>query len=269
MLDIAGQFRDRIAHAPMEDAPFHHIVLDDVFPASLYASLLRARPAPEAFGGNQFGHIRLSADHDPLFGQLPADVESTWLDLNSAWTSVIGPALSARFAPLLNVKLRNSLSVTLPDTDLPAASAYEVSPLIMQRRKPGNVQAPHMDNAASLFTAIFYLADDSASSGDGLTLYSISRTEELTQAYLTKREIRSWHPSPEEFGFEPARFVEYRPNRMIAFLSSAHSIHSVSVNKTENRYSIQGQCPMPKQLGDVLFSGWHDVLAHTGRDIYA
>jgi len=256
-----------IEQTAMSADPFPHMVVDGIFEAELYAKLRAALPEPSAFGPGSFGHIRIGAEADELFSPMPEHLAATWQLTDDLWRGTIAPTLAKKFLPHLDRKLDLAIGTERPRDFECQPDAFQFTPLIMQRRYRGEVQTPHMDNATSLFTAIFYLCGEDADPRDGVVMYKARDQDRLVAEYQRRRQVRAWYPDADDYGLTRVSQLEYRANRMIAFFSSPISLHSVSIDHNEVRYSMQAQAPVPASVGDALFGEWGDD--HVGRSRYA
>ncbi|MFT3722109.1 MAG: hypothetical protein QM773_00875 [Hyphomonadaceae bacterium] len=241
----------RIADAPMEMEPFPHLVLDGVFEAEDYQRLRANLPSADAFGTGTYGHIKAAGEADPLFSPMPDHLAATWAEVDEVWRRDIAPALTSRFEPFLPYKLKLTFG-----EDMLCGAANIPTALMLHRRLAGDVQRPHMDNATSLFTCVFYLGPEDADARDGLVMYRVGKKEEFLEAYRARRDVRAWYPDPAAFAITDARRMSYGANRFVAFLSMPLSVHSVETLHNPVRYSMQAQALLAD--APTLYKNWID-----------
>src|SRR5216117_4336374 len=118
---------DSVRQAPADDAPFHHLQFDRIFPGDFYAQMLRAMPVADDYramsGKSKMGSSR--PDHKPtrtkidLFPEyirhLPPMKRQIWdaagralrsKELEKAFMERLAPGLERRFgADFANVKM--------------------------------------------------------------------------------------------------------------------------------------------------------------------
>jgi hypothetical protein len=255
-----------IEAASVTQAPFPHLVVDEVFPNAYYALLLRHLPSLSSLNiSNRFGMMKLDPSDASLRSQ-PRDTQRFWMRFDHEVKPVICRALLRRFFPLLDEKLRLIFddAANRCGTKNLRLDEFRVLRGIVQCRTTGDRMGAHFDKATSLFTYIFYFALDDSLRPYGTILYDVNEKDRLYAAYRATRNIRAWFPAPDEFGITPSKQLEFLPNRLVAFANLPHSLHGTATDAATPRYSMQSFCEMPPRLALTLFAGWNDSVSETG-----
>ncbi len=205
----AQHARCAVQQSVLELEPGPHVVIDDVLPQAAYDRLLAALPPPEFFVG---GGDQTKLDFR-LFGEAVAPTASRviWEAFETEIVEkVLMPALVERFTPVLESHYAQVLG---PDVAAEAARLpKKVNGRIMLRR-PGFRQAAHVDPKRSLITGILYLAKPGDKPEYGTHLYSVDRQ-------FNAPSMNTYYLEPDGLECTFAKLVEYRPNRILAFLNS-------------------------------------------------
>lgn len=238
--------------------PFPHVVVDEVFPDWYFERAQQFLIEPSYFpltGGDGFGFMRIE-DDDPHFSLLGIEQRSYWRHLDAIVKPALFEALSKRFAAHASTKLGLMLDGEVPNIDL---ANSEPTRGIIQCRTGKLAQPPRVDKATSLFTYFLQFSRGPSLEQFGEALYEVEHKDALISAYKERAEVRLWVPDIRQFGIQRSKTIEYRPNRLLAFINFPYSLHSVDGDATPGRISIQNYCELPQE-GQALFSNWTDAL---------
>ena len=219
----------RIVNHPVEVDPCHYLVIDDIFPADLYAQIVRMWPADSCFqkinttgrvsaGGYSARSVLMLSDHRRTDG-LPPEQREFW-GLMTRWMNSqdFAKALCQKFYDLLiqihgkDFFLRNFA----PRPQLVIDDGYYDLP-------------PHTDEEHRVMGLLFYCPADEAISDQGTSLYRLKPESRI---------VAGEHPSEKilpRSEFDLVKTVEFRPNRLFLFVRSPVSYHGVEPTQTDGR----------------------------------
>ena len=166
---------DSVQRAPADDAPFHHLQFDRIFPDDFYAQMLEAMPVAEDYramsGKSKVGSSR--ADGKPtrakidLFPEyvrhLPAKKRAVWdatgrvlrsKELQSAFVQRLAPGLKGRFGE--NFAKVNMYPVPILTRDIPGYRIFK-----------------HTDSLWKGITVQFYLPADNSTPHIGTIFHEV------------------------------------------------------------------------------------------------
>jgi hypothetical protein len=234
-------FVERLRFAQVESEPFPHYLLDNVFPANFYASLLDHLPASDSYQ-NLFEITDLKLDHfrhrdqrdlnDGWTARLPDELRTFWDDFNSWFLGgeLAGAVLNSFAGPLTS---RFGSRETWPEVSVE-------SQLI--RHRAGYFLGPHSDLYTKVIVLLIYLAPDDSAGHLGTSLYRPKKA-----GFTCGNSI---HYSFDDF--IKVKTAPYKPNSMLAFVRSDISFHGVG------------------QLSDDdLGGGARDLIQYVLHDKYA
>ncbi|WP_022728619.1 2OG-Fe(II) oxygenase [Fodinicurvata sediminis] len=222
----------------IRQAPFPHLVAENVLDRDYYAELDAAFPSLQAIAGegtlaNNTLYSRSARD---LLGD--EDTPPLWrdfLDYHSSqaflqeflafWNDAIEgvyPDLAQRFGkPLSDLRAdvrhpgREKTSENLQKDVLLDCQLCMNSPVT----EISSVRVPHVDNPFKLFAGLLYFrSPQDDSTGGDLNLYRLTNAR-----YYHDRKLNV----PERF-IETVETVRYRPNTLILWLNTPHSLHGVT-----------------------------------------
>jgi hypothetical protein len=213
--------------------------------SDLVRALPEVRPNPSGSG------------YIPLDEQHLASLQPCWRDYELNIRPRICAALWPYFSPYYTAKAQEAVGLPLEPVEPHSLRG------IVQCRYPGHVQKPHVDKATTIFTFLLYLTPES--SRHGTTLYSIAHRDELREEWRKRRNVRAWFPDITIYGIKEARTLEYRANRVVAFLNLCTSLHAVAYPSGPPRYAIQNYADFAPSIRRAYFRNWNDPLSPTGE----
>jgi len=195
-----------VDRAPLRDAPFDHIQMENVFPADFYRRLLDALPARAQF--HQLYHRdALREDGSSTRLRMYLYRENLWrlpAEQRRIWSKVVA-ALSA---PALELAFKRKFRAALEDRFQMAAEKIPLYPVpILVRDQPGYRIGIHSDALSKAITVQFYLPGDTAQMHLG-TVFHTTRAQDGTDRPMAMRFLpgtgyafavqkkESWHSAP-------------------------------------------------------------------------
>jgi hypothetical protein len=205
----------------MEEAPFAHFLVEDVFPDEFYKEILKNLPSYDRFHVfSETGRVNADYNRNRLFlSSLQEDLlrldskpRAFWQKLFAVVGSpeilnclfeAFGPYLQARFAtPGLGI----------------AGGNFDVGMRVsLVRDRTGFELGPHTDSLSKILSGLFYLPADEKNIDLGTSMYVPSDRE--------FRCIGSQHYGFEKF--ERVKTVAYKPNSFFMFIKTDASFHGV------------------------------------------
>ena len=203
----------KLANAPLRHYPFPHLYAREVFPAEYYAQMLRLLPPASALKSLQ--EARGAKGYPDRFvlalgGELPetlsAEQREFWRDF-ARWVfrGRLGPAVLARFTPIVEQRLQENPSMEITDE------------LLMVRDRARYSLGPHTDAPAKVVSVLFYLPADDRLAGHGTSLY-------VPKAGGFSHDGRGHLPFEQ---FERVATMPFLPNSVFAFPKTDTSFHGV------------------------------------------
>jgi hypothetical protein len=233
----------KLAAAPLETSPFPHLIIENFFPADVYADILRFNPF-QRNAGTQWYDRKTSANttsRTPYYARkqinfhandafdAPPDEQRFWTALKDCFLA------DTWFEELVAEKYREYFSIRFGDfVSEPGAFARFKKELFLQQHEPGYYIGPHTDIPTRIFTCIFSFARTT-----GFEEYG-------TELLVPKDPLaRCWgndHYFPD--GFEIKKLAPYAPNNFLLFFKTRHSFHAVKAITPEvpdRRFGMQFQ----------------------------
>lgn len=224
--EVLSSIEGAIARAPKCEAPFSHLVLDDVFPIDVYNRMLDVIPAITHFTPDRpQKYTRAVRKFHSTADATSAPVSCRYtLPLNDATVARLSPAeqdvwsgvTAALHAPQLKDRIFERFAPDLcrrfgvDAATLARMPAYARPTLI--RDLSGYWIAPHPDSRAKIVTVQFYLPRDTTQRALGTTLYR--------RRLFNPRILLSLSNL-----FEPVRSLDFLPNTGYMFPVGRHSWH--------------------------------------------
>jgi hypothetical protein len=248
--DVAALRRhveSRLTETPLERSPFPHLVIDEFFPAAVYADILRFNPFREN-GGSEWLPREQSANVStgtPYFARKQIDLAKEQPfeaapDARAFWDALRTSFLAGDwFARRVFERYEEYFVIRFGDLAAePDFFALLSKQLFLQRHEPGFSIGAHTDLPTRIFTCIFSFADR-----EGFERYG---TELLAP---DDRLVRCWgvdhHPRDR---FAVCKVAPYRPNSALLFFKTRHSFHAVppiDESVPNQRYGMQFQLHEP------------------------
>jgi hypothetical protein len=194
-----------IDRAPLRDAPFDHITLQDIFPPALYHTMLAEFPAEAAFHP-LLHHDALRPDGSSTRQRLYLYPENL-LRLPAAQRRIWRRVAAALCAPALQLAFKRKFRAALEERFLQPAERIPLYPVpILVRDLPGYRIGIHADALVKAITVQFYLPADAAQRHLGTVFHTSRRAEDdrpVTIPFLPAsgyafavRRKESWHSVP-------------------------------------------------------------------------
>ncbi|HEX3463717.1 MAG TPA: hypothetical protein VHS78_06675 [Candidatus Elarobacter sp.] len=251
MSEAAGALRRHIERklerAELNHSPFPHIVVPDLFPAELYADVLRfnpfaTNPGSEWLPREQSDNV---STHTPYFARKQIDVAAgepiggapgaaaLWAVIRE--TFLAGDWFARLVAAKCDAYFRLRFGDLLDDEDFFSLMSTQ---LFLQRHEPGFELGAHTDLPTRIFTCIFSFADREGFEESGTQL--LAHEDRLVRCWGTDHHVRD--------AFVVKKLVPYRPNGFLLFLKTRHSFHAVAKvdeRVPNQRYGMQFQFHEP------------------------
>jgi hypothetical protein len=249
--EAAGALRRHIERklerAELNHSPFPHIVVPDLFPAELYADVLRfnpfaTNPGSEWLPREQSDNV---STHTPYFARKQIDVAAgepiggapgaaaLWAVIRE--TFLAGDWFARLVAAKCDAYFRLRFGDLLDDEDFFSLMSTQ---LFLQRHEPGFELGAHTDLPTRIFTCIFSFADREGFEESGTQL--LAHEDRLVRCWGTDHHVRD--------AFVVKKLVPYRPNGFLLFLKTRHSFHAVAKvdeRVPNQRYGMQFQFHEP------------------------
>jgi hypothetical protein len=212
--EIAAHVERAVESAALHLEPFPHVVLEQLFPESFYAAILRGIPPVELFDGAE-NKQRIVVP----FEMAPALSRRVWsFLLNEVVDRTLGPVLLRK----LREPLAAWLTATWPDLD-----GRSIESVVKMQSTDGRILLrgrgyhipPHRDPKWGFVTCLLYLARPGDSEAWGTQLYAVEDDGEASNVL------------PHWIRAERCRLmkdVPFRPNSALVFLNS-HGAHGAKI----------------------------------------
>ena len=204
----------RIKNAPINAGPFSHLLIEDIFPESLYSEILKNLPDAFYYQDSKFSHrqdILLNEDHFLLFESDP-HLFNFWSQFKKALCSDL-----FLFAVLEKFQI---------------APKKKPTPIARLIKNKGHYSiGPHTDIPEKLISLLFYLPTSKDQIHLGTSLY-----QPLDPTYTC--------PDGTQYPFEQFSLLKkapFLPNSVFGFLRTDTSFHGVEpIGKDEKERNMIG-----------------------------
>ncbi len=210
---IVSHMRAAVERATLRLDPFPHAVIEDVFPHSFYAALLRGIPPGELFGDKARNkeHVNVPLTVAPAYSR------RVWNFLVYELQHQLQPLLVGLFREPLGQWIAGEWPGLAADPFAPPMELGTADGRIMRRGRGYHV-SPHRDPKWGFMTGILYLARPHDSEAWGTQLFAVDGDEEAVGTaphWIDRGRCRL------------VADVPYRPNTMLVMLNScgAHGAH--------------------------------------------
>lgn len=220
----AAHVSSAVAAAPLETAPFPHIIVDDLLPASLYDALLTGLPPAELYNDQAPNKAQLRVP----FTLAPAYSRRVWRHMTTRVIQrVLRPALIAKFNDQLRAWIRENFPAA-PQEMLDGLTFSASDGRILIRTRGYRIP-PHRDPKWGFLTGLLYLARPGDDARWGTQLYHVEGDERAATT------LPHW--------IDPAQCraavdVGFKPNRLLVFLNS-HGAHGAAIPDDESLTGLQ------------------------------
>ena len=213
---IAAHVRDAVAAATIATEPYHHVVVDNLFPDDVYRLLIEALPPVEFF-----------TQRDPVKQDLPLPIEfgpalsvRVWNFVDEVIAQrIVRPAIVDKFDVPLQMHYAEVFGPEFRDRARALPQATSGGRLML--RRPGYHLDPHRDPKRSLVTCLLYLARPNDSDVHGTQIFRVE--DDIEAGYK-----QTYYPGQDGRRCELVRVVPFRANSMLAFLN-ARGAHGASI----------------------------------------
>lgn len=204
-----------LSEAPRRDAPFPHLVFEQVLPHGLFLQLraldpvdsLRSSRPGEGAASREGIRRSLTVDRRTL-----ADIATAAAPLADAFAILADPQVEAALLRRFDAELRAAF-----DGGHPA-----VTPVLgFFLDRSGYELLPHTDVPHKAVTMLIYLADDEDDPSLGTELFALRDPNVTIPPDIMTKRVPRHH-------FLPPTTVPYRPNCGLAFAPSHRTFHGVS-----------------------------------------
>jgi len=212
-MESVGQ---RLAAAPLCEAPFPHCVVEDIFPEAFYRQIRRHFPSSEemiplAETGRATGY-----DDRFVLELTPGGLSKLPQGKREFWKQMAEWLRSEKFRNMVIAKFAPFVAAQFAKVDQPQ---FTSDAMLVEDRSSYSL-GPHTDRPKKVITLLFYLPEDDSASTFGTSIY-VPKSEKL-------RDIESRH-FPFVF-FDRVFTAPFLPNRALAFIKSDRSFHGVEPN---------------------------------------
>jgi hypothetical protein len=193
----------KVREAPLDTDPFCHTYIEQVFPASLYPSLLRNLPPPDLYAPlNPRRWVRADGTSTrDMFYLTPENLAKLPCEVRAVWRSVLNALTDGQFKKALFGRLARDMAERFNITEDRVPDLACVYDLSLVRDTEDYRIKPHPDGLNNLVTMQFYLPEDESNLDLGTSVYR-----------RLKRLIGS--------SFEEVKRFPFKPNSAYAFAVS-------------------------------------------------
>lgn len=218
LAQVVAEIEPRVAAAPVRTRPFPHLVIDDLLPDVVRNALDRHWPNRDRIGRTNYaarGEVRVSR----LAATSEGHEQAFWnalrvlaIRINRATRARLERYAGDKFRPLIGPDWRRRLGeIRYDDHDAMLAHYTGLVDL-----------PPHIDHARLVVNGFVYLGDRDAPTPEPLRGTMLYRS--LGFAWPTNRDIPK---ALRDLYLREATEVEWRDNRLLAYLNGPSSFHGV------------------------------------------
>jgi len=202
---VSAHVRQAIETARLLDDPFPHTVVEDVMPADVYKTMLRAIPPADFFGDKDLTkqNLRIPVDRGPAL------TTRVWQFVDDIARRAIVPAVLSRF----EAPLHRHYEALFGDAAARAATlAQSPSGGRVMLRRPGYHLSPHRDPKRAMLTCLMYLTARGDGEAHGTKIFRVTGDHESSYT-------QTYYPEQNGATCELVKTVPFRPNSMLVFLN--------------------------------------------------
>ena len=269
---IAHHVRGRFEQAVVTEEPYPHVQLENVLPEDYYDLLLDALPLPQDVGSDNSGALNFAVvEGDSHFARMTPARKELWIEFDRRISqAVIRLEMARLFSRYLPLKLDMML-----DAGWPLRAETALGPQWRDRLASDEIYqpeggsggrlllvtrnfnlAPHVDNATSVLTYLFYMPRDNALEELGTKIHIVGNKRTICQKYQARKNIDVWLVDPSELIRDGSAFP-FRRNSLAAMLCLPTAVHSITCQEINYcRYLMQTQIFLRDDLSKILFEGW-------------
>jgi hypothetical protein len=269
---IERHVRAQFAKTVVKDEPYPNVRLENVLPEDYYDLLLDALPLPQDLGSDNSGALNFAVvEADPHFARMTTARRQIWTEferrinqpvIRHEMIKLFSPYLALKFDTMLDAKWPERAKAALGDNWREAFAAGQVyqpeggsGGRLLLVTHNFNL-APHVDNATSVLTYLFYMPRDNAREHLGTKVHVVADKEKVCKKYRARKNIDVWLVENSDLTSKESPFP-YRRNSIAAMLCLPTAVHSISCQEINYcRYLMQTQVFINDQLSSALFEGW-------------
>lgn len=236
----------KLAAAVLEMSPFPHLIVEEFFPADVYAGVLRHnpfrdRPGEEWLPREASANVttrtpyadRKQVDLRRERPDVPAESLAFWQTIRACFLA--DHWFQRRIVAAYEEYFALRFGDLVKDHDFYSLLSTE---LFLQRHERGFFIGPHTDLATRVFTCIFSFADRPGFEAYGTQL--LAHRDRLVRCFGNDHHARD--------EFVVRKLAPYKPNNAFLFFKTRQSFHAVPVIDTDlpnDRYGMQFQFHEP------------------------
>ena len=238
---------ERLSTARFSEAPFPHVIVDDLWPDELRQAAVDMWPPAEAFFTNKSAKkVNLELAESPNkdaghFELVPRDIQRFWQFISQQINgAIIGPWLAERFAAditerfeLLSAWQAEGHVLPFDATGIPSRRWW-ATPGRLMLRGGGMHLAPHCDSAYFLVTALYYMGGGDESHG---TVLCQAERPMPIGTFVGDGKTTYFHEH--DIPVHEVVAVPFLPNRFVAFPNRPDAAHCVTAPKDMYRKVLQ------------------------------
>ena len=269
---IADHVRGRFRQATVNEHPYPHMQLNNVLPEEYYDLLLDALPLPQDIGSDNSGALNFAVvEGDAHFARMTPARKELWTEFDRRISQAVIRAEMARlFSRYLPLKFDMMLDSGWPQRAEDALGSHWPDVLASEQiyqpegGSGGRILlvarnfnlAPHVDNATSVLTYLFYMPRDNAREHLGTKMHVVADKRRVCQKYQARKNIDVWMVDQTELTRHESVFP-FRRNSLAAMLCLPTAVHSITCQDINYcRYLMQTQIFLRDDLSNILFKGW-------------
>jgi hypothetical protein len=243
LVAVRERVEKKIASATLERSPFPHLVIEEFFPADVYAKIMAYNPFKDNRGVEWApkSHSKETSSRTPYFARkqinfhasdpfdAPPEARAFWEEMRDVFLKDhwFDKLVAASYPEYFSIRFGDLFQ----DADFHDQFKRE---LFLQRHEPGYYIGPHTDIPTRVFTCIFSFAEREGFEEYGTQL--LAHKDRLTRC-----------SGYDHYGFEDftvKKIAPYKPNNFLLFFKTRQSFHSVAaIDETvpNQRYGMQFQ----------------------------
>lgn len=233
---LARWCSDQIFNATVVPDPFPHLIIDNIYPEEFYNAIVSNMLPRKEFDVYHAGTAR----KDETTFRLQPQKYALYSEQNDAIMNGIRstfPLISELIAAKLSPFFPNIFKYIFP-TDwhqrLSKLSLHHSLSMAFLDRVPQHSQCPHTDASYRIGSWLFYLPLDEKKLGSGTEIFRATNFHKNYNGLETYFSAK-----PLNIDTEKVKEIEFRPNRIVAFLNSPISLHgyrnTVDINAQPTR----------------------------------
>ena len=231
-LTIQSSLQQRIAGAPLQTDPYPYFVAENVLPNAALAAADEHWPQRSDFVPEIAHNYVCELLHNKIFERRKREF---WHEFSNTYGREIGAAAAIQFRPWIAARYGDAIDVmvariTLMESD-PAYNGH-------------GCHTHHYHDPGWIGTLLLYL-DKDASGYPGTTIQRYAGTDIEDQAKMAAQTLQ-WYAAP---GFLEVQTIDYKQNRLFAFLDSPisyHCVHAAKPGAVGNRRIFRIHLRVPK-----------------------